>query len=125
MTYTEQIIEKSIEGGFGDLIDKTHEIVKIVIHDDDIKVFVYSEDVRFVHHYDYSFKAMLLRPSFWKCLERALHWDGEVVVEVQDDGENIREHSYLYPKWQWHWHKFIDHLAEGKDYESYFKKLLT
>jgi hypothetical protein len=26
--------------------------------------------------------------------------------------------------WQYHWHRFIDHLAEGKTPEDFFRELL-
>lgn len=28
------------------------------------------------------------------------------------------------PEWRYEWHSFIDYLADGKDIESFFEKLL-
>jgi hypothetical protein len=43
-------------------------------------------------------------PDFWKALGKARDW--------QDADA-----------WRWHWHRFIDHLAEEKDVESFFAAL--
>lgn len=52
---------------------------------------------------------ILLDPSFWSSLGKSLGWA---------DGVNgIR------PDWYTFWHRFIDHLAEGKDIDSYFTSL--
>jgi hypothetical protein len=40
-------------------------------------------------------------PTFWKALGKARSW--------QDTGA-----------WLFHWHRFIDHIAFGKDVESFF-----
>jgi hypothetical protein len=43
-------------------------------------------------------------PDFWKALVKARKW-GDVNA------------------WRFHWHRFIDHLADGKDAESFFAAL--
>ena len=43
-------------------------------------------------------------PEFWKALGRARDW--------QDTGA-----------WLFHWHRFIDHIAFGKEVESFFSSL--
>jgi hypothetical protein len=43
-------------------------------------------------------------PEFWKGLGRARDW--------QDTGA-----------WLFHWHRFIDHIAFGKEVESFFSSL--
>jgi hypothetical protein len=43
-------------------------------------------------------------PKFWKALGKARNW--------QDAGA-----------WLFHWHRFIDHIALGKDVESFFTNL--
>jgi hypothetical protein len=45
-------------------------------------------------------------PTFWKALGKARSW--------QDIGA-----------WLFHWHRFIDHIAFGKDVESFFKTCKT
>ena len=46
----------------------------------------------------------LYDPAFWKALGKARSW--------QDTGA-----------WLFHWHRFIDHIAFGKDVESFFSNL--
>lgn len=49
----------------------------------------------------------VLDPEFWKCLGKAKGWDSP-------DG----------PMWLFKQHRFIDHLAEGKESESFFQLIL-
>lgn len=51
-----------------------------------------------------------LDPNFWQSLGKALGW------EYKSDSP---EH------WKLEWHLFIDHLADGKDSESFFNDLLV
>jgi hypothetical protein len=43
-------------------------------------------------------------PDFWKALSTARKWEDPNA-------------------WRFHWHRFIDHLADGKDAESFFATL--
>ena len=43
-------------------------------------------------------------PDFWKALAKARKWEDANA-------------------WRFHWHRFIDHLADGKDVESFFAAL--
>jgi len=43
-------------------------------------------------------------PDFWKALSTARKWEDTNA-------------------WRFHWHRFIDHLADGKDAESFFASL--
>jgi hypothetical protein len=43
-------------------------------------------------------------PDFWKALATARKW------------EDVNA-------WRFHWHRFIDHLADGRDAESFFAAL--
>ena len=56
-----------------------------------------------------------LDPLFWKSLGKAMEWENNVYVE----GKGIRDVK----EWKQQWHRFIDHLAEGKDAESFFESL--
>ena len=49
---------------------------------------------------------VVLDPLFWQCLGKAM---------------GQREYQF---SWLAKWHLFIDHLAEGKDPESFFAELL-
>lgn len=57
-------------------------------------------------------KEALLDPEFWKCLGKAEGW-----TEYMSDGTP-------YTTYRRYWKDLIDHLAEGRDIESYFKELL-
>ena len=52
---------------------------------------------------------ILLDNLFWQALGKAEGW-----------GNQEEFHSI----WKYHWHSFIDHLAEGKDIDSFFNNLL-
>jgi hypothetical protein len=60
---------------------------------------------------------IFMSPLFWQALGKAKGWD---------EGKYWDE---IYPnspyQWMWQhiWHRFIDHLAEGKDAESFFASL--
>jgi len=53
--------------------------------------------------------ALFSDPLFWQSLGKAMGWGGKMI--------------YHQEKWLYEWHCFIDHLAEGKDAESFFQVL--
>ena len=57
-------------------------------------------------------KFIFLDPLFWQALGKAMGW----------------AKNHLYKRnaitWKDYWHLLIDHLASGKDTESFFKQLL-
>lgn len=55
-----------------------------------------------------------LDPLFWQSLGKALELDGSTYVWQKDDEV----------KWLTLWHKFIDHLVEGKSADKFFTNLL-
>jgi hypothetical protein len=63
-------------------------------------------EITFDHEHEYkhgSYGRFLLDPSFWQALGKAKGWNiGTVEIN---------------------WHRLIDHLAEGKDAESFFAAL--
>jgi hypothetical protein len=67
-----------------------------------------------------------LDPLFWQSLGKALGWkhmcseqNKYCAYSVKHDVECIYHKQWLY-----HWHRFIDHLASGKDINSFFEELL-
>jgi len=58
----------------------------------------------------------VLDPLFWQSLGRSLGWRDEE-FDIYDSGKPFQE-------WKEQWHSFIDHLADGKDAESFFEELL-
>jgi hypothetical protein len=51
----------------------------------------------------------LLDPLFWQALGKALGWEEKL------------QHN----PWKRCWHRFTDHIASGKDADSFFTNLLT
>jgi len=74
----------------------------------------------------YQTPKIFLDPLFWQCLGKALGWSdlpfwryGETCKKC---GENLGGIRYV--QWQYIWHSFIDHLAEGGNIDGFFKNLL-
>lgn len=68
--------------------------------------------------------------TFWQALGKACGW--ELVCRDCENGIDSKycktgwhdEATWIKKTmWKYKWHKFIDHLAEGKDAESFFKEL--
>lgn len=74
----------------------------------------------------------LLDPLFWQALGKSLGWideawpNGEMKCENKFGRCDEKYCSYGgYKNPYGVWHNFIDHLAEGKDIESFFQTLLA
>lgn len=116
MTHIEQAIREAKENGW-----------------DDGNVAFFSEtkhdDSWLVDGWQYDNKAFL-DPLFWQALGKARGW-GEChvcgcKVFTNSVCDNCRDTIVKHPDdWKDEWHRFIDHLAEGKDAESFFKDLLS
>lgn len=82
---------------------------------------------------DYSFpispranpELLFLNPIFWQCLGRSLGWSSKRCTECGEERCKKLNHDFWEYVWQYQWHNFIDHLAEGKDIDSFFKELLN
>lgn len=94
----ETAIKKAIEGGY--------------------QSWVFGGDTVHAPHCNF-FSIILLDPLFWQCLGKAEGWNpvGETVPSW--DGGRV-----LHGEWLSYWHSFINHLAEGKEVESFFNELL-
>lgn len=62
---------------------------------------------------------ILLDKAFWQALEKGLHGERRWRRPVQ-----VYEGLPPIPAWLWHWHSFIDALADGKTSDEYFNNLL-
>jgi len=62
-------------------------------------------------HFNAIIFEVFLDPLFWQALGKARGWAKKQPRQIQK-GE-----------WKWQWHRFIDHLADGKDAESFFASL--
>lgn len=79
--------------------------------------------------------AVLLNRKFWQSLSKARGWGkrhfrvaGLYVYEIQvstssTDNRHKNCNQLCKEEWLYHWHCFIDHLAEGKTAESFFESL--
>lgn len=75
--------------------------------------------------------AELSDPEFWRCLGKSLGW-GEIKVSWFIEGaakkmgltKKLKEVQGIRPEWQYRWHRFTDHLAEGKEAEEFFTSLI-
>ena len=61
-----------------------------------------------------------LDPLFWQALGKSLGWEKADGV----GGKYAQHPNERYAYWKWQWHRFIDHLAEGKDPDEFFKSLI-
>lgn len=59
----------------------------------------------------------LLDPLFWQALGKADGWKKLHMIDIRR-GSETSQHYWLYQ-----WHRFINHLAEGKDIDSFFNEL--
>lgn len=64
----------------------------------------------------YSHQIATLNPIFWQALGKAEGWPKISAYPRESDNE--------FETWKMTWHQFIDHLAVGKDADSYFNELL-
>ena len=64
-----------------------------------------------------------LDPVFWQALGKALGWDQTVLTvhEVENGRPTIVTRAGQH--WLYHWHRFLDFLAEGKTSEEFFATL--
>lgn len=77
-------------------------------------------------------------PEFWQALGKALGWPDKVCEKCGGNGELLsgtadgpryccgayevtaREET----SWKWHWHRYIDVLADGGDQDTFWKDLI-
>lgn len=110
----EEAIKKAIEEGFlkggkwmGNDVPPIHELEWMALLSDWAN--------------EYQFAWITSKPSFWQSLGKALGWDNERDLEDYLDAHEGRMPKHF--QWQGIWHRFIDHLATGKDAASFFELL--
>lgn len=76
--------------------------------------------------------SILLDPLFWQSLGKSLGWGEKACIDHGFSGYFDEYHNdcgscmgKVYKGWVYIWHKFILHLAYGKDADSFFKDLLA
>ena len=60
---------------------------------------------------------IFLDPTFWQALGKARLWWKQNEPMPPKGSERIA------PEWYDHWHRFIDHLADGGNAEEFFASL--
>lgn len=132
-----EAIQKAIEGGF--VLD--NEIGKDTTEWGCEKEHIWIKYLK--RHYDrwnnkeswtkeykyIPYEPMFIDPLFWQALGKSLGWGNSFgFIQTSDTGEISgwleSDSAGTVYQWQYHWHRFIDHLAEGKDAESFFKELI-
>ena len=109
-------IQKAIEGGWNGTIVKP-----------DTRVYDLPE---YKMAYDHTrFCIALLDPLFWQALGKAEGWGNSFgFIQTSDTGEIDKwlesDSAGTVYQWRYHWHRFIDHLSEGKDPDSFFNELI-
>ena len=64
-----------------------------------------------------------LDPAFWHALGRALGWDAPCDLAITCGDETCQRCHGAY--WMYHWHCFIQHLADGHPPDAFFARLAT
>ena len=95
-----QAIQKAIEGGWD--IKKSFNVPDNAI-----------PSVEFAVLAEKMWQTVVCDPSFWQCLGKSLGWS---IERLDATGKAVYAVS--------EWYDFIDHIADGKDVESFFKELL-
>ena len=93
----QEAIEKSIEGGY----------VPFHVEEDACEM----EGKEIAH--------AIMDISFWQSLGKVMGWN----LKKWTDDIPGKQPEILTPDWLVEWHRFIDHISQGKSIEEYFEKL--
>lgn len=130
MNSIEQAIRKAIEGGWKGLYPVSPHVPPPGTEWNKPRCGDCFCGIQDLHsHYQNDDRAFL-DPEFWRCVGKAMGWnynhvciiDGDPMLNRGDCGNE--RHTVETYEWSYYWHRFIDHLAEGKDAESFFSELL-
>lgn len=130
----ENAIQKAIEGGYGDFLSLKNINQFYVVFNRKETTTIEKNDVEEIVPITQSFaiEHILLDPLFWEALGKSLGWSNikytipkfQRSAIPEDNRIGYKHETRDISEWQFHWHRFIDHLAEGKDAESFFNELL-
>lgn len=108
-----EAIQKAIEGGWGkEQFSASHLNLRVVNTEEG--------------SIDMPLDCVFLDPLFWQALGKAMGWEGKVqeVIDTRTENPRFQVGGWVNKgDWKTEWHRFIDHLAEGKDAESFFNEL--
>ena len=103
MTYIEQAIKEAVDHGYQPNVERYPEMEGI----SPLQIAVAMQADVFID------------PAFWKALGKKRGWTTDDDFKYWQKSVAEWEDKY----WKKFWHRFIDHLAEDKDAESFFKAL--
>jgi hypothetical protein len=103
MTHIEQAIKDAVERGYEPQVERYPEMAGIS-----------SLQIATAMQAD-----VFIDPAFWKALGKARGWTTDADYKYWQ--KSVAEWEAMY--WKKFWHRFIDHLADGKDAESFFEQL--
>jgi len=103
MTYIEQAIKAALDHGYEPKVERYPEMEGIP----PLQIAVAMQADVFID------------PAFWKALGKKRGWTTDDDFKYWQ--KSIAEWKEKY--WKTFWHRFIDHLAEDRDAESFFKEL--
>lgn len=118
MTNTEELIKIAIENGWWKIEDITDKRIE-VDENNDGRIYRHFRTHNESDMFSRNKSDVLLDPLFWSALGKGLGWKDYDRSYNQADQLEV-ERVYLK-----HWHRFIDHLAEGGSIEDYAGKLLS
>lgn len=68
---------------------------------------------------------LVLDPLFWQALGRGLEWSDVIYfLKCPCCGDTPGDEPRMF-SWKYQMHRFIDHLADGKDADSFFAELIN
>ena len=134
----EEAIKRAVDGGWkpfeADFLDpdenprgeRTPKVKEVFVEDgydfdirEDVVHFRFDEEESGWEKEDLAYPLLnsWLDPSFWRSLAKAMGWGDPDEIPTGEINNPIC------PAWLEKWHRFIDHLAEGKTAEEFFKEL--
>lgn len=110
----DQTIKRAISNGY---LEKVYKGKGYDINVND-SGYVWLSDEYDTKIADWRVGEVLLSPSFWQCLGKALGWETYTRCPIRECVRVLPSHRKI-PEWLYHWHRFIDHLADGGKPESF------
>ncbi|MES2395061.1 MAG: hypothetical protein V4549_03620 [Bacteroidota bacterium] len=109
---------------------KCEEKLDILLEDVIFKVHEIGYDVPSKMISEVTYEEAFIDPLFWQFLAKRMDWKGfrrnssDSTWSLYDMGKSTDADlfsDHWIPEWLFRWHKFIDHIAQNKSIESFFK----
>ena len=135
---TKLAIQKAIEGGWRPKGSRIRNPKNVELELDDIEDIVDPTFYADAQGFRQSVASLFLDPSFWQALGKSLGWGVSLensrvcsgcksIPYYEANCIKVNKCNMTHIKgynWKYQWHRFITHLSEGKDADSFFKDLL-